>query len=77
MADMEAIAAQHALFAGITMEDILGMSRVPRYSYPRQAAMKAMRDAGYTWVAIGQYLGGRHEDTIVKGVRAHKARNGK
>ena len=71
---MARIAARIAEFYSISVADLRGHQRNRQFSWPRQDAMAAMRDAGFTLGQIAAYLDGRDHTTILTGVRASKAR---
>jgi chromosomal replication initiation ATPase DnaA len=71
---MARIAARIAEFYGISVADLRGPRRDRNLAWPRQDAMAAMRDAGFTLGQIGRYLDGRDHTTILTGIRASKAR---
>jgi chromosomal replication initiation ATPase DnaA len=68
---LEEIANKHA----ITVADLKGPSRERHIAWPRQEAMKAVKDRlGWSLPRIARLLGGRDHTTILKGIRAHEER---
>lgn len=56
-----------------TPDDLKGRNKSRPVAHARQAAMVAMRRAGFTLGQIGQTLG-RHHTTVIAGIRAHEKR---
>lgn len=59
--------------AGITEADILGPSRLRKFSNPRQFVMYLAHKRGMSLPQIGRIMG-RHHTTVLHGVRAEEAR---
>lgn len=53
--------------------DILGPSRLQEVAECRHLIMAELREAGWTLVRIGRYLGGRAHTTVLRGVVHAKA----
>lgn len=70
---MDMIASQFALIHGVSRSALLGRQRVRPIVHARQAAWAAMREAGFSSVEIGRFVG-RDHTTVLQGVAAHQAR---
>jgi chromosomal replication initiation ATPase DnaA len=66
----ERVAAEHDL----TLSDLRRGGRERVYSWPRQVAMAAMRDAGYSLSQIGRFMSGRDHSTVSYGVKRARER---
>lgn len=64
------VAVQH----GITLDDLRGGERSRRFSHPRQQAMAAMAEAGFSSTRIGRFLGSRDHTTVLHGIAMHRER---
>lgn len=68
-ANVEDVKRAVAGYFRITVEQIEGASRSPRFSHPRQVAMalayRRLRKLGFTYEAIGSAFGGRHCSTVI------------
>lgn len=74
LARMIDIASEVAAKNMISLAEIRGPSRVRAVAWPRQDAMRAMIDAGYSTTQIGRFFGGRDHTTVMHGARASRAR---
>lgn len=61
---LDAIVAQEAARADLLPGDIIGPSRLKHIVAARTLAMIRAREAGYSMIAIGRYLGGRDPSTV-------------
>lgn len=69
------IAAHAAAQSGIGLFEIVGPSKVPRFTVPRQRAYALARVVtGKSLTVIGEAFGGRHHTTIMHGIRMDEAR---
>ncbi len=59
---------------GISRAEIMGQSRAPRVSWPRQEAMAQAVKEGFSLQVVADQFG-RHHTTVLHAVRAVKARN--
>lgn len=60
---------------GVTVNDLRGDSRAPRFSHPRQIAYVRLRDeTNMSLPVIGRVMGGKHHTTVHKGIAAARAR---
>lgn len=51
----------------VTPEDLIGRRRKKRYTHPRFALFKALRERGNSLPQIGMWLG-RHHTTVMSGI---------
>lgn len=58
----------------MTVQEMIGKDRRPRYTRARQEAMYLLRHAGYSYPQIGRFVGGRDHTTALHGERKHAAR---
>lgn len=58
----------------VTVQELIGDSRKRQLAWPRQDAMRALHEAGYTLVPIGRFLGWRDRATVRHGIKASAAR---
>jgi len=58
----------------MTVAEMIGKDRRPRYIRARQEAMYLLRHAGYSYPQIGRFVGGRDHTTALHGERKHAAR---
>lgn len=67
--------------AGLTVREMLTRSRIRRYAWPRQEAMRRLHGAGYTTPQIGQMLKGKgpayDHTTVLHGIKRAKERRAK
>jgi len=64
------IAAEH----GVTVEGILGDSRVQDVANARQHAYAELRGMGYSLQQVGRFVGDRDHKSVVHGIEAHERR---
>lgn len=70
---MTDIAAAVALANDLTVSELKSDARDARICHPRQDAMRAMREEGFSLPVIGRFFK-RDHTTVLHGVRASKAR---
>lgn len=58
----------------MTVDEMIGRDRRPRYIRARQEAMYLLRQAGYSYPQVGRFVGGRDHTTALHGERQHAAR---
>ncbi len=58
----------------MTVDEVIGRDRRPRYIRARQEAMYLLRQAGYSYPQVGRFVGGRDHTTALHGERQHAAR---
>lgn len=58
----------------MTVQEMIGKDRRPRYTRARQEAMYLLRQAGYSYPQVGRFVGGRDHTTALHGERQHAAR---
>lgn len=58
----------------MTVQEMIGKDRRPRYIRARQEAMYLLRQAGYSYPQVGRFVGGRDHTTALHGERQHAAR---
>ena len=67
---MQDIADRH----GLTVDDIKSHTRVRRMVLARQEAYCLLREAGYSYLQVGRFCGGRDHSSVMHGIAAHKMR---
>jgi chromosomal replication initiator protein len=72
--DWKANLHQLAQSYGVTVADITGKSRVPRFVRARHHAMAMLRGRGWSYPEIGRKLGGRDHATVIHGIKKHYER---
>lgn len=70
---LSAIAGPIAEAYGIPLSDMRGESKERRFVWPRQEAMLAMREAGFSTPRIGQFFR-RDHSTVMHGIAAARKR---
>lgn len=64
--DLDALLRVAAIEYGTTVDDIIGRNRCAhRAAAARRAVAEILRDAGWTYKAIGVALGGRDHSTVM------------
>lgn len=72
---MRAILQEVAEETDISLDDLLGQSRLKGISHARQYAMwRIRRETNRSLPEIGAFLGGRDHTTVLHGVRMHEKR---
>ena len=62
---------------GLTVDEMIGVNRKPRFAHARQEAMYRLRsETQRSMCQIGRMLGGRDHSSVDHGIRAHAGRNG-
>jgi chromosomal replication initiation ATPase DnaA len=59
------VLALTATIFGVTEEELLGPTRQHRVSHPRQIAMAALYELGYSLEGVGEFFGNRHHGTVL------------
>lgn len=73
-AGLQRIALAFAEANRLTLADLCGPGRWVPLTHVRQDCMLAMREAGFSTLAVGRFLGGRDHTTVLSGVAAARRR---
>ena len=60
------VAAEVAAFYGVTVEDLVGPSKLAHILRARVALYRALKENGWSPAAIGKFVGGRDRTTVLK-----------